>query len=650
MAGPLDSYYNRFDPDKNYERHMFRAGKVLQSAELNEIQDAAAQRMRTIGDALFKDGDVVRDARVVVDQNTGAVTCESGAIYLDGAVRGVPPGTMTIPLTGTVLIGVYLVETIITEQEDPGLLDPAAETRNYNEPGAGRLRIDPAWGFQGDDQDGDFYPIYYVDDGLLRGKEAPPVLDSVSQAIARYDRDSTGSNYVVSGMNVSMLADSGGNQVYSVTEGRAYVNGWAINLNTARRVTYPAEPVLQFVDSEPKVSDTLGLQRINIDRPPARDFSQVRITRQTTETITRGPASGTADTIPESAVVDIVSVTQGGTTYVKGTDYKLTAGQVDWSLSGAEPATGSTYSCTYQYITSVTPQDPDAKGFSVLGAVPGTLVMTSYNSMLPRIDRLCLTQDGQLVWIEGVSTAFNPVRPQVPEDVLALAQVNQYWDDRRTVVNDGVRVVPMNEIEDYRRRMDLLTDLIALNTLKTDAGTREATAKKGLFVDPFINDQMRDAGIAQSAASANGTLSLPIAATAQALSQDVTKREVCAYQLETILSNTERTGSMKVNPYLAFDIMPSEVTLTPAVDRWTETTTVYTSPVTNQFVVYEPNWHGPNLFWTVTTNETRQVGSSSGAIQYLRQIDVHFQIKGFGPNEQLVSVTFDGLAVNPVAP
>lgn len=90
MAGPLDSYYNRFDETQNYERHMFRAGKVLQSAELNEIQDAAAYRMRSIGDALFKDGDVVRDARVVVDQSTGKVTCESGAIYLDGAVRGVP--------------------------------------------------------------------------------------------------------------------------------------------------------------------------------------------------------------------------------------------------------------------------------------------------------------------------------------------------------------------------------------------------------------------------------------------------------------------------------------------------------------------------------------------------------------------------------
>lgn len=547
------------------------------------------------------------------------------------------------------MIGVYLRETIVTEQEDLGLLDPAAETRNYNEPGAARLRVDPVWGFQGDGQDGDFYPIYYVDDGLLRGKEAPPVLDSMSQAIARYDRDSTGSNYVVSGMTVSMLADSGSNQVYSITEGRAYVNGWPMNLATARRVIYPAEAVLQFVDSEPKVSDTIGLQRVNIDRPPARNFTQVRITRQTTANITRGPAAGTADTIPESAVVDIVSIVQGDTTFVKGTDFKLTGGQVDWSLGGAEPATGSTYQCTFHHISSVTPQDPDQKGFSVMGAVPGTLIMTSYNSMLPRIDRLCLTQDGQIVWIEGVSTAYNPVRPQVPQDVLALAQVHQTWDDRRTIVNDGVRVVPMNEIEAYRRRMDLLTDLIALNTLKTDAGTREAIAKKNLFVDPFINDQMRDGGIDQNASSTQGTLSLPITAVPNTPSRDVTKREVCSYTLETILSNTERTGWMKVNPYLAFDIMPSEVTLTPAVDRWQETSTTYTSPVTENFVVYDPSWHGPNVFYHVVTQETRQVGTNSGDLAFLRQIEVKFQIKGFGPNEQLVSVTFDGLPVNPVA-
>lgn len=646
---PLTAFYNRFNPDKNYEAHMFRAGYVLQAPELNEIQSRAAYQTKSIGDAIFKDGDIVRDARIVVNEDTGAVTCEPGAIYLRGEVRGVPPGAFPIPVVGTVLVGVYLVETIITEVDDAELNDPATMTANYGEAGAGRLLVVPNWGYQGDGQVGDFFPIYYVDEGVQRAKETPPTLDAVSQAIARYDRDSTGSNYVVSGMRAQKLADSGANQVYDLSEGRARVNGQGIELYTSRRLTYSAVPVLQYIDSEPKSSTMLELQRIAVDRPPIRNITGVRITRQKADTIVHSSVSGSSDPLSETSVVDIVSVIQGGTTYTKGVDFKLTAGQVDWSLSGAEPAPGSTYTATFHYIATVAPQDQDATGFSVLGAVPGTLVLTSYNTMLPRIDRICLDDTGQVVFLEGVSTQYNPVRPQVPSNMLALSQIFQTWDDGRYVIDDGVRMVSMDEIENHGRRMDILTDMIAQVTLKQDAGAREAVAKKGLFTDPFIDDSHRDAGVVQTASSADGTLSLPIAATPYAPSADVMKTEVCAYELEAVIQSTARTGTMKVNPYMSFDVMPSAVTLSPAVDRWQVAETSYTSSVTNNFTVFDPGWHGPNLFYNVITQETRQVSSVSGNLQFLRQIDVGFVIEGFGPNELLSSVTFDGILVTPTA-
>jgi hypothetical protein len=56
---------------------MFLAGRSLQSAELNEIQDYANSRISSIGDAIFADGDVISGTSCIVDSDTGNVIIES---------------------------------------------------------------------------------------------------------------------------------------------------------------------------------------------------------------------------------------------------------------------------------------------------------------------------------------------------------------------------------------------------------------------------------------------------------------------------------------------------------------------------------------------------------------------------------------------
>lgn len=650
MTAPLTGYYNRFDASKNYEAHAFRAGYVLQSAELNEIQSAALHRMGMMGDALFKDGDVVRDARIVVNSVNGETICESGAIYLRGAVRGVTPSTLTIPVDRTVAVGIWLIENTITENEDPNLRDPAAEVRNYLEPGASRLQVVPQWGYDNDGTEGQFFPVYYVDNGQLRAKEAPPVMDSVTQAIARYDRDSAGSNYVVSGLRVTQLADLvNGTQVYNIEDGRARVNGFGVTLAAGRRLEYPAVPDLRFIDSEPHSSTSIGAQRVNLDRTPISEITQVRITAEKTETLVHGSFAGAQDPLPDTSVVEIVEVKQGATTYVQGTDYKLTAGRVDWSLPGAEPAPGSSYTVKYRYITSVTPTAVDDTGFTVTGAVVGSLVLVNYYVKLPRIDRLCLTEGGEFVWFQGVSTDYDPVRPALPDSVAPLAQVIQTWDANRRVINDGVRVVPMSDIEAMNARMDLITDLVAQQKLVSDLSTREAASRKGVFVDPFLDDEQRDQGIAQTAAIVDGILTLPIDGDALRPSADVTTPVTCAFTLEPILRQEARTGSMKINPYMAFGIPPSVVTIDPPVDRWNEVVTQWASPITRAFTSGSGGVWGTRS--TTTKSTAKQlIKTRDTLIANLRQIEVQFRIEGFGPGETLNSVTFDGLPVTAVAP
>lgn len=639
-----NQYFSRFDATKEYEEHLFIAGRGLQSAELNDIQKQSAYRVRSIADALFKDGDIVRDASVVVDESTGVAQCQNGAIYLRGAVRGVLPATFTIPL-GEVAIGIRLIETVVTNTDDPALLDPATGTRNYNQPGAERLRVHAQWGWSGDGGSGEFFPVYSVIDRIVSAKDAPPNLDSVTQALARYDRDSAGGSYVVSGLTITKMADAGGKQVYSMSEGRARVFGYGVDFPTARRLLLTATPDLKQITNEPHQSTTASAQRINFDRTPGTDITAVSITAEKTVNMTHGVFTGAQDPLPDTSVLSILEVKQGATTYTPTTDYLLTAGKVDWTPAGAEPAPGSTYTVKYRYITPVTPTAVDDTGFTVTGAVASTLVLVTYKQKLPRIDRLCLNSDGLPVWIIGVAAEYSPQLPSIPGDLLPLASVYQTWTSDRKVVNDGVRVVPMPVLATIDNRFDYVLQLIAQQRLESNIHTRESGTKKGLFTDPFFDDSQRDAGTVQTAAIVNGELILPIAATIARPDADITTPTTCAYSSAITLDQPLRTGAMNINPYMAFSPIPAVVTLTPAVDRWTSVITAWASPETSRFVVGRGNQSS-------SSTDTRNVllGSTSTPVENLRPIEIRFRATGFGPGEVLSKLMFDGVEVTPTAP
>lgn len=645
-------YFNRFDPAKEYEEHLFIAGRGLQSAELNEVQRSQSSRLRGVADALLKDGDLIRDGSIQVDQDTGMVTCQSGAIYIRGAVRGVAPNTFTIPLVGTFAIGIRLTEVVVTSADDPELKDPATGTRNYNEPGAERLKVSTAWGWDADGEDGDFFPVYSVTDGFLNVKEPPPNLDSLTQSLARYDRDSAGGSYVVSGLQIKALPDVGGDQVYSMGEGRARVFGYGIEFTTGRRLTLEATPDLKAITNEPHLSTTSTAQRIDLDRVPATNITQVSITAQKTVSMVHGVFTGAQDQLPDTSVLSIISVSQGATTYAAGTDYQLTAGKVDWSPAGAEPSPGSTYSVTYRYITTVTPTAVDDTGFTITGAVSGTLVLVTYAQKLPRYDRLCLTSDGMPQWFLGVASDTYPQLPTVPPDVLPLASVYQTWTASRKVINDGVRVVPMPILAGIDSRLDLIVQLIAQQRLESSIHTREAGTKKGLFTDGFLDDTQRDAGIAQTAAIVSGELVLPVAATIGYVSSDISEAATCSYTSAAILEQPLRTGAMKINPYMSFAVLPARAFLTPSVDRWTVVETNWASPLTGR--LNASAWIGgiQNLEANLANQAVLQastvsvlIGTTRTNIETLRSISIQFRLEGFGPGEAMSDVKFDGVTV-----
>lgn len=638
MTIHLANYYHRDTSQE--EALLFRAGLGLQSPELNELQTLHAERVKRIADRIMSDGSVQSGGAVVIDGATGATTCAAAEIYLRGRVRDVAEKQLTVPTTGAVEIGVWLTEAVVTELEDPTLRDPCEGTRNYDEAGAARLRVSAVWGLSTDSGTGNFYRIYDVEDGQLKIKTAPPDLSGFSAALARYDRDNNGGHYVIDGLNLVWLTSTDTDETYSLQEGKAHVYGHEIELPTAHRLRFPFDPDLQTILSEPHQfnGSGTGKMRVNVDRAPIHDIRKVDITKQKTATVLHGSYAGVADALPDAAVIEIVEVRQGGTTYAKTADYVFAGGLLDWSPGGKEPAPGSSYEVTYKHITQVDPIDPDERGFSVEGAVEGSLILVDYQHRLPRTDTLTLDRDGRITRIKGMPRRFTPKATPAPVGQLELAQLRHTWfsDAPTTVKNTAIAAVSMATLQDMRADIFDLYDLVAQQRLQIRAIASAPSATRGVFVDPFLDDNMRDLGQSQTAAIVDGELMLPIRADVSPLS-DAERPITLPYRKVVLIEQTARTGRMKINPYAAFDPVPAQVTLMPPVDTWTQTETVNAADVTRTF--------GSGGATRVAESvERRTLGTRKA--EHLRPITIRFTLTGFKAGEALHTVNFDGISIN----
>lgn len=664
-----DGYYDRFDASKHYERHLYRAGRVVQGAELNETQISINDRLKQVADVLFKDGAIIRDCQLNIDQLTGQTTLAAGVLYVRGAMRGVAPRSFTIPLVGTVLLGVYLQETVVTENEDGQLRDPAIAVRNYAEPGAARLKVEAVWAAQGDGTTGDFYPVYTIIDGQVQSVEPPPQIDGVGLAIAAYDRDSTGGYYVVSGLEASWLDDDDlGRQVFSISAGNARINGKQVLLAHARRVIYEAAPDLKVVYAEPHIAAG-GNERVNVSHGPIDTIDMVTLTTQKVVSVVHGAFTGVTDVMPDGSIAQIVAVNQGGawggssftggTNYAEGTSFSFASDSLNWSLAGAEPAPGSTYTVVYKYVTNVTPTAPDASGFNVSGAVPGTTISISYRWRRPRIDRLCLDTTGAAIWVRGTANDTNPRPPTIGTGLLPIASVQQTWDAAtRRIKVDGIRVQTMDQIASLEGKVDNLFAVVSEQQLKTEAALTDPTTKRGIFVDNFNDDDQRNQGLAQDAAIVDGALTLAVE-NVQVFTANLTAVQTLPLNnagTYPVIQQTLRTACMAVNPFMAFDPIPAGVTLIPSTDLWTDTLTVWLSPTTKRFTsqrevidrVTSMGWLTRQIGTStdiVVTTQTELVSTRTDDAQYLRQIVIAFQLAGFGPGEVLQTIKFDGVSI-----
>jgi len=629
---------DRISERPNNDRVYLGEGDLSQGADLNEAFSIEARKRKGIGDLIARDGDRLDGADVLVNIDAGTVTITAGELYIDGARREVPEGTLTsVPMTGDVKIGVRSTTTIVTAEDDDIYLGLVAEAEeSYGEPGAVRTVVSFAWAFDGDGGTGQFYPYLVLRDGVIISQDAPPTLSGVQQQIATYDYDAH-ENYVVRGCTVSPLGLDAGKQVFAVSEGRANIMGFKQNRPTASRFAETETPDTGTIDAEPHNFDDggSGTAVITVRRPPVSSVTSAIITKERTVTITKGVTDG-ADVLPDDGVTSIISVVQGATTYTQGVDYQRTGDSVDWLSGGTEPATSSSYDVTYRYLDAVTPTDVTATTISVAGGVTGEPVFLGYTNKLPRTDRLCLDADGNVVYLKGLSAPTQPQPPQVPKTLLSLATIYNDWFGTPTVVNDSIRAYPFSAIDRmYNNVLDLFNQ-VSLQKQKIDITTRAPAETTGIFSDPLLNDDYRDAGESQNGAVFNGSFQIPITAAFQEI--DAGAPLFLPFAEETVVSQELVSGCVKINPYQSFAPLPAILRIVPSEDFWTQRQTVWLSEQTQIF--------GSGNTERVTRTEVLQ-NIRTQPIRFLRQIAVNFTISQFGAGETLDELTFDGVDVNP---
>lgn len=635
-----------------YEKVVFRAMRAVQTAEWNEAQEIHRRRQRRITDSLFAEGNVIRGADVVIDPDTGATQVTGGAVYVQGDVRGVPEAAMTIPVLGAVEIGVRLTEALVTELEDPSLLNQVPGSETFHAPGAARLRYDLAWGWRTDGSSdggaGDFYAVYTVTNGVLDNKTPPPALDGVNMALARYARAQTGGTHVVKGLGVTALSVGEGLQVYSLAAGSALVDGWEVTKPTATRLAFPDDPDPLTIESEPHpFLPAGGVMRLDVVYAPLASIVEVKITAQRNDVaIVHGAYSGAADALPDVSVLQIINVKQGGTTYVAGTDYTLVGNTVNWSPAGAEPAPGSTYTVTYQHFTDATITDIDDTGFTVAGAVSGSNVMVDYSTKLPRHDRLVMGRDGVVSRVRGIADLRSPSVPSVPAGGLLLATLHQTWFGPPGVVIDADTLVPVAEVQDMKTHIRALFQLVAAERLRNDVTAREPAGNKGVFVDALMDDDMRDAGVAQNAAIVQGELMLPIVPVFPDTMMADGSASMLGYTLEVVVAQELASGKIRINPYDSFSPIPCKVSVITPIDRWTIDQEVWDT----DSLRFIRNGHFVPGVSRVTDSKVisesiETVARTVTAAQFLRQIPLLVRVEHLGPGEIVPSITFDGAVV-----
>lgn len=600
-----------------------------------EIFGRLTDQIKALGETILIENQLASGGAVYIDRDTAMAKVDEGRFYYKGELITVPPGEFPIELSGQASIGVWI----------------GADAD-------GNQTVE--WGTRYRGTGSSFHEVHQVEDGYLktmaRGEMAPEPVDT---SVIRYDREANGS-YIVHGLNVSVPEAGDSHYRVMVAEGKAHIEGVEVEKPAFSSLTYPFDPDTQLILSERHVfqPDEKGEMAVMVDNQPMSHDEPVKVTHLKAATlgIERAQSAGTQDLIIPG-LTKVKAVTYGSSTFKEGRDFRVQGPYIDWGLAGAEPPTGALYTAEVEYLHEVTvsPEEVSTSGFTFSGAIPNTTLQVQYHAMLPRKDLIVLVIDGTISRIKGRGDTHGIKAPKAPEGTLALAELTHHWTPGIApgVENTGVLAVRASELTEMQQQIASLFDMMAEERIARAASSDDPRAKRGIFIDPFIDDSMRDGGAVQTALIDPENEILTLAFDVHTMdtlrmSEDDAPEELAMlpYNLRAILEQTASTGHMLVNPYAAFDPIPPDMTLKPAIDNWTITGTTRNtiSRTIRRSRTVRTSWRSGRTGRSTSssTSSTTRTSVRESQLPNLRGIRVSFEIKGFFPGEQLEQLLFGG--------
>ena len=261
----------------------------------------------------------------------------NGVYFIRGQFVNVADETLILDQysnTPSYRIGLYVLEEIITPDQDEALTDNSQGYNNYAAPGADRLRVTTSLFKKPltDLNDENFVELAVIENGILRSKKATTQYNLIADELARRTYDESG-NYYVKPFDVrckESLNDGEGNRgvleegqltaggsvpreslaLYTVSPGKAYIQGYEVETISTTAVDAPKTRTTKTVDSESifyNTGATLELNRV-YGAPLVAAGSTYTVSLRSERVGSVGGAVGAAQTEPAGEEIGVARV------------------------------------------------------------------------------------------------------------------------------------------------------------------------------------------------------------------------------------------------------------------------------------------------------------------------------------------------------